>query len=627
MRKTTVTLRIGMTALLLAIGSFAAVQEAQHDDVAYLFTSFRGNGDGLHLAYSNDARQWQELHGALIEPTVGGKLMRDPHLLRGPDGVYHLVWTTGWGDQGIGYARSKDLVHWSPQRFLPFMKDVAGTKNCWAPETFHDVQRDQFIITWSSDVEGRFEETRTSDRMNNRTYYVTTKDFATFSEPQVLIDPGFDHIDATIQRWNNQFVALIKEGDKQGKGVAGPIHVAVADDPLGPYELRRPPLIAKFAEGPTSIAIHGEALLYVDFYRDHHYGLYTTRDFKTVRDVTDSARFVSGQRHGTVLAVPRAIVDGLIEREQKKVAGAPQPILDGFTADPAIRVFGDAYYVYPTSDKPFWNTTEFAVWSSKNLVDWKKEGVILDVTRDLAWGDLQAWAPDCVERNGTYYFYFCARGKIGVATAPSPVGPFKDALDHPLVMKFGKVRTNTIDPHAFIDDDGQAYLYFGNGDFAQVYKLNEDMISFDGDPVDIHLRDFREGIVVFKRSGKYYFMWSIDDARSPNYRVGWGVADRPFGPVTSPDEDAGSEFIVLQKNGPAVGTAHHSVVNVPGTDRWYAAYHRHAIPEGSGYKRETCLVRMEFRDDGSIKPMDPMTTPFQPGDAGEPINGPGAASE
>jgi len=298
----------------------------------------------------------------------------------------------------------------------------------------------------------------------------------------------------------------------------------------------------------------------------------------------------------------------------------PKPILDGFTADPSIRVFGDTYYVYPTTDKPNWNTTDFVVWSSKNLIDWKSEGTALDVTKDLKWAKIKAWAPDCIERNGTYYFYFCAEGKIGVATGKSPAGPFKDALDRPLVQKGGKVRTNPIDPCAFIDDDGQAWLFFGNGNLCQAFKLKPDMITLDGDPVEIPLKEFREGIVVFKRNGKYYFMWSIDDARSPNYRVGWGVSDSPTGPVKSPEKD----FIVLQKNGPAIGTAHHGVVNVPGTDRWYVAYHRHAIPGGSGYQRQVCLARMEFNPDGSIKPMDPMTSPFQPGDKGEPlINGKG----
>jgi hypothetical protein len=195
---------------------------------------------------------------------------------------------------------------------------------------------------------------------------------------------------------------------------------------------------------------------------------------------------------------------------------APPPVLEGFTADPAIRVFGDTYYLYPTSDKPHWQTTDFSVWSSKNLVDWKKERMALDVVRDLKWGNIEAWAPDAVARNGKYYFYFCARHEIGVATADSPSGPFTDALGKPLLRKGSGIDSNTIDPYPFIDDDGQAYLYYGNGKLANVYKLNQDMVSVDGPPAAIALQDFREGIVVFKRAGKYYFMWSIDDARSPD---------------------------------------------------------------------------------------------------------------
>lgn len=304
-----------------------------------------------------------------------------------------------------------------------------------------------------------------------------------------------------------------------------------------------------------------------------------------------------------------------VDWKETVTSSFPKPILAGFTADPTIRVFGDTYYIYPTSDKPHWMTTDFSVWSSKNLVEWKKEGMILDVAHGLKWANIKAWAPDCVERNGKYYFYFCADGKIGVATADKPTGPFTDALGKPLVQKGGKVNVYPIDPCALIDDNGQAYLYFGNGRCAQVFKLKPDMITLDGDPVDIFLKDFREGIQVFKRAGKYYFMWSIDDARSPNYRVGWGMSDSPFGPVKSPDKD----FIVLQKHGQVIGTGHHGVVNVPGTDRWYVAYHRHAIPGGNGYQREVCLVRMEFNPDGSIKPMDPLTTPFKFGDRGEPI--------
>lgn len=298
-------------------------------------------------------------------------------------------------------------------------------------------------------------------------------------------------------------------------------------------------------------------------------------------------------------------------------AQVPAPALDGFTADPSIRVFGDTYYLYPTSDKPNWMTTDFSVWSSKDLLTWKKERMILDVSRGLAWANIKAWAPDAIERNGTYYFYFSADHKIGVATATSPIGPFVDALGKPLLVRDATMTTNTIDPYPFIDDDGQAYIYWGNGDEANVSKLKPDMVTLDGAVHRIPMKDFREGVVVFKRQGTYYFMWSIDDARSPNYRVGWGTADSPQGPVRA----AQTNFIVLQKNGLAVGTAHHSVVNVPGTDRWYVAYHRHAIPDGNGYRRQTVLAKMTFDAQGNILPMDPMQPAFQPGDIGEPIVG------
>jgi len=588
--------------------------QAQPAASAYLFTSFRDNGDGLHLAYSQDAYHWTDFGRMFLKPQVGGKLMRDPHLLLGPDGVFRLTWTTGWGDNGIGYASSTNLIDWSEQKYLPVMAGTPGTRNCWAPETVYDAENRQYVIMWSSDVAGRFPETASTNHMNNRAYYVVTKDFNTFSEPQLLFDPGFDNIDSTMLVEDGKYRLIFKEGDDQPNAKWGPIHVAVAEHALGPFHLQPTPLITQRAEGPTLITVAGCTLLFVDFYTAGHYGIHESTDWQTWTDASAKGSVVEGQRHGTVLAVAPSVVAGLLHLDDRDRASVPKPILDGFTADPAIRVFGDTYYVYPTSDKPNWQTTDFSVWSSKNLIDWKKEGMILDVTKDLKWANIRAWAPDCVARNGKYYFYFCADGKIGVATADQPTGPFVDALGQPLVQKTGKIRTYPIDPYPLIDDDGQAYLYFGNGT-PTVFKLKPDMITLDGDPATIHLNEFREGIVVFKRAGKYYFMWSIDDARSPDYRVGYGIADSPYGPVTSPTNN----FIVLRQHGAAKGTAHHSVVNVPGTDRWYVAYHRHAVPGGGGYKRETCLVKMEFNADGTIQPMDPLIPAFPPGSDGEPL--------
>ncbi len=314
------------------------------------------------------------------------------------------------------------------------------------------------------------------------------------------------------------------------------------------------------------------------------------------------------------LAIPGLLL--MLLAPAAHAAEPPAPILDGFRADPDIRVFGDSYYVYPTSDKPNWQTTDFSVWSSKDLITWKNEGIILDVAHDLGWANIKAWAPTATERNGKYYFYFVANEQIGVAAADKPTGPFKDALGKPLITR-KQFKTFPIDPYVFTDTDGQPYLYFGNGRLL-VSKLGADMISLNGEPVDITPNDraqaFREGIAVFKRNGLYYFMWSVDDANSDDYRVAYGTSKSPLGPIEIPPKN-----VVLAKNGLAKGTGHHGVVNVPGTDRWYVVYHRHAIPNGSGFIRQVCLARMEFDADGSIRPMDPLAPVFQPGSIGEPL--------
>lgn len=603
-----------LTFLASALAGCCLTAQAADEPAGYLFTSFRGSGDGLHLAYSRDAMDWTELKTVFLKPEVGSKLMRDPHILKGPDGLFHMVWTSGWHDKGIGYASSKDLLTWSEQKFLPLTEKIEGVETTWAPELYWLEDKASYLIVWSSAVPMVGKE-----GAQHRAWHVLTKDFETFTEPKIFFDPGFNNIDTTMVTMKGKHVIFFKETDDQPKGIWGSIRTAVADNPLGPYRMLPDPVLEKErAEGPAAVVIDDVATVYFDYYGDHRYGARQSGDLKHWKDVTGFTAVVNGQRHGSIFPVSADILEGVRAEEKEIIDSVPKPAIGGFTADPTIRAFGDKYYIYPTTDRPNWNTTEFAVWSSPNLVDWTKEGVIIDLTKEIDWADLRAWAPDCIERDGKYYFYFCGDGKIGVAVSDSPTGPFKDALGKPLLKREGKIHTNTIDPFAFIDDDGQAYLYFGNGKPCQVFKLKKDMIHLDGDPVDIDLRDFREGIVVFKRKGKYYFMWSIDDARSPNYRVGWAWSDSPTGPVEYP----GGDFIVLQKNGNAQGTAHHGLVNVPGTDRWFVAYHRHAVPGGGGYKREVCLVEMKFDDEGRILPMDPLDVPFKEGDPGLPISSP-----
>jgi beta-xylosidase len=296
------------------------------------------------------------------------------------------------------------------------------------------------------------------------------------------------------------------------------------------------------------------------------------------------------------------------ELEYEMTIEPPKPILEGYTADPHAVMFDGTYYIYPTSDKDGWQTTDFSTWSSTDLIHWKNEGMILDVTRDLKWAKVRAWAPAAVRRDSKYYFYFAAEQKIGVAVSDSPAGRFVDPLGRPLLSPDARYPGQVIDPFVFIDDDAQAYLYYGQANLY-AYRLKPDMITLDGPPVRMTPSHFNEGVFMFKRNGLYYFMWSENDARDTRYQVAYGISRSPLGPITIPDDN-----VILRKRGRVVGTGHHSVIQVPGTDRWHIFYHRHAIPNGSGYLRETCIADMEFEPDGRIRNVDPLassgSTPF-----------------
>ncbi|RZK35738.1 MAG: hydrolase, partial [Pedobacter sp.] len=207
-------------------------------------------------------------------------------------------------------------------------------------------------------------------------------------------------------------------------------------------------------------------------------------------------------------------------------------------------------------------------------------------------------APAIAYKNGKYYYYFSADVNIGVAVADKPTGPFKDALGKPLVKK-GALKGQMIDPMVFVDDDGSAYLYFGQGN-CNIVKLNDDMISYDATKIiSIKPKGYNEGSFVFKRNGKYYLSWSEFDTRDPRYSVAYAVSDSPMGPFIKAEKNP-----ILKGKGVVKGAGHHSIVQVPGKDEWYIAYHRFKIPGGNGYNRETAISPLRFDEKGNILPVD-----------------------
>src|SRR5574344_794967 len=310
---------------------------------------------------------------------------------------------------------------------------------------------------------------------------------------------------------------------------------------------------------------------------------------------------------------------------QKKWSG--NPILPGFHADPEV-IYSNLthrYYIYSTTDGfPGWGGKYFTCYSSENLTDWRDEGIILDLPSQTKWASGNAWAPAIEEKmvNGKYKYYFYYSGEtgkgkaIGVAVSNSPTGPFAD-FGKPIVnaRPSGVFHGPQIDVDVFTDpSSGKSYLYWGNGYMAGA-ELNEDMTSINKSTIKVltpeggTLNDyaFREGTYVFKRNDTYYFLWSVADTGSKNYHVAYGTSQSPLGPITV----ASKPVVIIQNPEEKIyGTAHNSILQIPGKDKWYIVYHR--INEnylekdkGPGFHREVCIDQLKFNSDGTIKQVTP----------------------
>jgi beta-xylosidase len=278
--------------------------------------------DGLHLAYSRDGWTWKALAGgrSLLEPAIGPeRLMRDPHVFRSEDGVFHLVWTCGWSGKGVGYARSQDLIHWSPQRYLPVMEHEPGAINCWSPEIVYERAGGQYLMFWSTTIPGRFPETDHQSRQgppaegkNHRIYYVATRDFEAYSPARLLYDPGFNCIDACIVPDDGRYLMFLKDETNRPFVPQKNIKLAVADRAEGPYGPASAPITgAYWCEGPSAIRIGGEWFVYFDKFREHAYGAVVSKDLEHWQDVSDRVSFPKGVKHGTALAVPADVLEAL----------------------------------------------------------------------------------------------------------------------------------------------------------------------------------------------------------------------------------------------------------------------------------------------------------------------------
>jgi beta-xylosidase len=289
------------------------------------------------------------------------------------------------------------------------------------------------------------------------------------------------------------------------------------------------------------------------------------------------------------------------------LAHAQNPVFPGWYADPEGAIFEKQYWIYPTYSAKYNEQVFLDAFSSADLIKWTKHTRIIDTSR-VKWARRAMWAPAIVQKDGQYFLFFSAndiqndaeRGGIGVAVAKRPEGPFEDYLKKPLISKFIN-GAQPIDQFVFQDGDTY-YMIYGGWRHCNIGKLKPDFTGFvpfeDGNLFkEITPDQYVEGPFMFKRNGKYYFMWSEGGWTGPDYSVAYATADSPFGPFKREGK------ILQQDPAIATGAGHHSVLHPPGSDKWYIVYHRRPLTETDRNARVVCIDEMKFDKDGHILPV------------------------
>lgn len=632
-------LLICLLSLLLLPGHTQAAGIEEKDYAGYLFAYFTGNRieeESIHFAISRDGYTFRALNGnkpvldSRVISSTGG--VRDPHILRAEDGhTFYMVATdmvsgNGWSsNRAMVLLKSTDLIHWT-HSIINIQKRYAGQerlRRVWAPQTIYDREAGKYMIYWSMLYEGG----------TDIIYYAYANDDFTDleGEPRPLFLPADKKscIDGDIV-FKDGVYHLFYKTEGHGNGIKTATTRSLTSGHWTEYpDYKQQTKDAVEGAGTFKLIGQEKYILMYDVYMKGAYQFTETTDLQHFQVVDHAVSMDFHPRHGTVIPVTR---DELLRLTTQW--GTPEgldnlpanPVLPGFHADPEIlysRQTGK-YYIYSTSDGyAHWGGWYLTANSSTDLKSWTPEGVVLDLrSPQVTWANGNAWAPAIEEKliDGKYKYFLYYSGnaadnsgkQIGVAIGDSPTGPFKD-LGHPLVSQSPTGRGQQIDVDVFTDPaSGKSYLYWGNGYMAGA-ELNDDMVSIKDETLTVmtpqggtlKTHAYREAPYVFFRHGVYYFLWSVDDTGSPNYHVAYGTSDSPLGPI----QVAKSPIVLIQDADKEVyGPAHNAVIRKPGTDEWYIVYHRinkHFLDKdkGPGYHREVCIDRMEFNNDGTIRPV------------------------
>ena len=589
----------------------------------YLFAYFEGGGDQklmeqLRFAVSEDAQNWYALNGnrpIIASDSIsesGG--IRDPHILRGEDGCYYIVATDmhtydpkqGWGSNpGIVLLKSKDLVNWTHAK-INLSKDWSGHFGdaywVWAPQTIYDRKAGKYMIYFTL---------QRNDRKTLITYYAyANKDFTAFeSEPKVLFSAKYGSIDADIIEKDGVFHLFYKGNtkDENGREIKNGIQQATSKKLTGPYKEDFEYLDAYAGtrtnvEGSGVFKLNGrdEYILMYDLYSSGRYEYQTSKDLKTFTREPQSFRKDFFPRHGTVMSVTAEELErlqqkwGYVLKHEFESTGNPV-IRDKHTADPAALVENDTLWLFAGHDaagnQSGYVMKDWLLYSTTDMKHWTEYPSPLHID-DFRWADSkQAYAGHVAKgKDGRYYWYVSTNWcGIGVAVADKITGPYRDALGKPLLTNkdcfASKHSWACIDPAILIDDDGTAYIIWGNRE-CYCAKLKDNMTEIDGEIRRIDVPRFTEAPWMHKHNGKYYLTY----ASGWPEKIAYAISDNIFGPYTP--------MGVISEIAGNSNTTHPAIVRFK--DQWLFFSHNGGLSDGGSYSRSVIAEPMSYDRDGRI---------------------------
>jgi Beta-xylosidase len=591
----------------------------------------------LRFAVSQDAQNWIALNNnqpilssADISQTGG---IRDPHILRAEDDKsFYMVATdmftakNGWGSNpGIILMRSDNLMDWKHNTVdlaKIYPKKFKNVKWVWAPQTIYDPSMEKYLVYFTV----RLHE---SDKLDFYGAYAN-KDFSGFeTEPKLLFSPKFGGIDGDIVYKDGLYHFFFKGNTKDGtrKEVKNGIQQATSKSLKGPWveDFRYLDAYSDksvVVEGSSIFKLNGteDYILMYDLYADGRYEFQRTADLVNFSPKPESFHKNFNPRHGSVIPISKdearllnskwggasgELLAPIAVDDRYHFTSKGNPIIKHhYTADPAAMVKGDTLWLYAGHDfaggQQGYKMKDWLIYSTTDLKNWTEYPVSLKIS-DFAWaksGD--AFAGHVIERNGKYYWYISSNWSgIGVAVSDRPEGPFKDALGKPLLTNkdcFASTHSwACIDPAVFIDDDGQAWIFWGNRE-CYYAKLKENMIEIEGEikRMEFDGLAFTEAPWVHKYNGKYYLSYATEFPE----KIAYAMADKIEGPYVYKG--------ILNEIAGNSNTNHQAIL--PFKNQWYFIYHNGGInPDGGSFSRSICIDSLKYRPDGAIHKIE-MTT-------------------